>query len=484
MSVRLPSLVVILFVAVVACGCVLAGAASVLRALPPISGHAPTSESFSRIVSTRHVFANNTRSLPWPALPTPSMVSPVPWVTDDSLIFLSTNKLYLFSTNSSTIAPVALPSLPVALREDTSTLASDPRCAELFVAVAGFGLLHLACVSSHDRVFEEHIARGSPERVGTQVSWTCTLKQTASLPALRTPLALHVAGPTPPGHRVALLASPLGLKLFDAATGALTDPPFVCGAVTALAVDPASSLVALSAASWGARALGDGPGMHSSAALVLWDRAAGSVQHFFVGGILDRNATALAFGPDGSLWAGTDVCAARVTPTPLGAKTAWVFERVGGHVENPGSVVSFVCFLNVFLYVCLSVCMCMCVCVRVCVFVCVCRWIYVEPCVCICLSPFPVVCCVLHLTRRSPQIGGLPVTNITLLLSGLQGLWLAGPQGVTHYAYAAKVRLVVLPVAVVRWSRSVGRVGWKVAASGNLCSNKLCSHARAPTHSQ
>ncbi len=63
----------------------------------------------------------------------------------------------------------------------------------------------------------------------------------------------------------------------------------------------------------------------------------------FAGGIIDLNASALSFSSDGTLWAGTQICATRISPhviqTGTRTKTVWKFDRVGGLVENPGSVV-------------------------------------------------------------------------------------------------------------------------------------------------
>ena len=80
--------------------------------------------------------------------------------------------------------------------------------------------------------------------------------------------------------------------------------------------------------------------------LLIW--AEGSWQHIWIGGVLDRNTTAMAFDASGRLWAGCERTATRLTRTPMGAgQFAWQADRAGGVAADPGAVLPGLPVVNV-----------------------------------------------------------------------------------------------------------------------------------------
>jgi hypothetical protein len=260
--------------------------------------------SFEKVSSQRYVFQNASDGLPWPRIPLNDVNALVS--TGKAGLFAVSNASDIFLFQEGKITHLNLSSSICRLTKLSRFVFEG---MYLVVATPGPGLCLYTCNLS--------IAR-------------CDFRSQTALEGL-TAVENIRAGPD-----MVWIASNRGLHSFDLASGAVAAA--APGPAGALAVSPSGRLVAVAVLEFTAPGMGDGPDPHTAAAVLVLDRAHGVWQHFWAGGVMDGNATALEFEGE-RLWVGMDVCIAWATFVAVGPKMAWKFSRVGGLRENPGSVV-------------------------------------------------------------------------------------------------------------------------------------------------
>lgn len=266
--------------------------------------------AFERVRSSRLIFEQYAQRAPWDVLNASSADHVLSASQGSFLVSSNSRLLYISANNSVNEITINV----VNALSSTAILAFDAALDTLFVANPVTGLFVYACDFQHQ---------------------TCTLaRRNGTLVNYGTVSKMHVSA-----DHVLWIACASGLLYVSHVDPtAILPVPYVSGPASALALSVDGHTLAVSVLSLRGP-LGDGPSPQPTSAVLVWDRVLDAWQHFWVGGIIDRNATDLAFDGSGRLWVGTAVCVAWGTPTTIGAKRAWRFERVGGLRENPGSAV-------------------------------------------------------------------------------------------------------------------------------------------------